>query len=1493
TQCDDRICPPNQWSCGDGQCILDRFPFQKSSQEKPECINQRDRYFICETHHSLKVWTLSNGRCYEGEKYEELNVTNRTILEQCQYLLKCVLSGGQEKNCPGDDNSSSVHYLNTGCHLDYIQYPKAGIMAPYVLFFYNRTRNSSSSRPDFMLINGTIKCEGILTDIHNVQLSDFLTLRQLERTLCQRAKNESVVNSHVYDQHCHHTSLTFNNRSYSFSNVCNESKECISTYRMRDGFVNCVDKMDDRNDISISTICSKMQRYRFRCSVDEPTCLSITTLGNGQENCKNGYDESWLGTGTKLVDINCNQLQKDQCEILRQYIENSWTLYNTSDVIGRLRIPFRQYCDTFWNLAFKEDENVHECEHWWACPEEQWQCYTGQCIDASWVLDGEWDCFDASDEDTLFSRSTSPRNMQAIDFSTLWNKRNTLNKPAIFSTICNVFTEFPCFPVNVSISLNNFTSHPLCINRHQIGDGRIDCYGAIDERNTIEHCDQRTMLGYSFKCMSSHQCFPYSDHCLGHRCATSSDDEFWCGLRQNSFSCNHFLDSVCFNGTCVKSGRCNQIPDCSYGEDEYMCEYQRNPALINELYRQKKELIVKNSKQKLRFSPFPTNANVTKTEKTSSTGKTRTIMASSSATSVLAAYWCNRGLGVQTYNKSIACFCPPQYYGDKCQYHTDRITVLFHLDLSQSIYTINSKIETVLKIIGLFLFNNEVIMNHIFHVRPTAELLVYRKKMVHFLYSRSSRFLHHKRERYFNQSNIINDHPYSVRIEMYETTGFEKPLLMAVWQYPIYFDYLPVFRLAKVLRLTKSMMEQNPCSNNLCNSNQECQLLINGKSKYICLCKRNFRGENCSIEDRQCMDDYCAAGSLCKPNYRGLVAGNELPYCICPFNRFGERCDVVHDQCLSKPCQNNGSCFPTSKPDSISCVCTEQYYGSNCELRKPEIKLHINESVSHAAAVVQYFDIDFTSLNLILGHQRVYPILPTYIEYRHEKTTAPEIILIRQMTNEIRHQVSWCSIKFVTDLDFKLKQLAEHIIQCLQEHDFSDVEIKSFNKELKRLKNIFNNRTYFKIEQDSSIKFVLQKKNDELCESVIDPTKIGTKVDLPTLNIMKTFQKYQHRCHRGFDLRVWLNNEKNLTTNTCLCPPSSYDDQCQYQNQRVSLTIQFQTLSDSWSTLFAIIVSLINNSEERIIHSYEHSLIYRGSLLYPIKFPFLPVHRLAYIVTIPRNNENIQICSISQCIHGKSIIYSNNPQNDIFCQCNPGWSGRYCTIPHDCTCSSDSICIGVSAHNRSICVCPIHKFGYQCLLVDTICQLNNNSTCLNGGQCIPIDEYMSWNQKFTCICPKGYTGDLCEKVDNKIILSFKKDIISSPSIFIHFIEVISDSRPFHLVFIEVYNKIYYLAIIQKNYSQSTTIAPTIKPSDRCQHVNELFHESFIQMHCLRHIKYYHLPCQRNSSNLACFYDNVSICLCYNYGKQRLANCFDFNHDMKSDCLGQSVCENDG
>ncbi|CAF4447931.1 unnamed protein product, partial [Adineta steineri] len=60
------------------------------------------------------------------------------------------------------------------------------------------------------------------------------------------------------------------------------------------------------------------------------------------------------------------------------------------------------------------------------------------------------------------------------------------------------------------------------------------------------------------------------------------------------------------------------------------------------------------------------------------------------------------------------------------------------------------------------------------------------------------------------------------------------------------------------------------------------------------------------------------------------------------------------------------------------------------------------------------------------------------------------------------------------------------------------------------------------------------------------------------------------RCHRGLDLCVWLNKSSNHNcTSTCLCPPSYYGNQCQYQNQRLSLSIRFHASAQSRQILFA------------------------------------------------------------------------------------------------------------------------------------------------------------------------------------------------------------------------------------------------------------------------------------------------------------------------------------
>lgn len=447
-------------------------------------------------------------------------------------------------------------------------------------------------------------------------------------------------------------------------------------------------------------------------------------------------------------------------------------------------------------------------------------------------------------------------------------------------------------------------------------------------------------------------------------------------------------------------------------------------------------------------------------------------------------------------------------------------------------------------------------------------------------------------------------------------------------------------------------------------------------------------------------------------------------------------------------------------------------------------------------------------------------------------------------------------------------------------------------------------------------------------------------------------KKYERHCLRGLDLFIWSGNKSRLG---CLCPLSYYGSQCQYQNERISLSIQFRALSQSYRTSFSIIISLIDDSDQRIVHSFlqhsymsirdcenkyefylvystrpkdpkknysihidfyekNQSLTYRGSLLLPIQFRFLPVHRLGFVVYIPKRSNHIRSCSTNRCVHGKCIAYSNTYEETIFCQCDFGWTGRYCHIEFNCTCSSDSICIGITANRQSICVCPIHKFGSRCLLVERTS--NNSLTCQNGGQYIPDDKDILIDKRVQCSCSEGYHGSYCQKNESRLILTFDRKIIDSEVFFIHMIEGISSSestrtttfenirvqqdsvtiywpRPFQLVYIEFVKNKYYLIVNEDTDVQLTRIETLVKASDRCLHIRELFNETILQLNPIRRIKYYQLPCQMYSPDLKCFYDDDHLCSCYSFHQKRLADCKEFNHNMTFDCFGENECEHGG
>ena len=69
--------------------------------------------------------------------------------------------------------------------------------------------------------------------------------------------------------------------------------------------------MDEKqNENIVVNVCSYISRHRFRCSIDEPTCLFVHVLGDKKSDCKNKYDEAWMGTNIVLSEMACNRESK-------------------------------------------------------------------------------------------------------------------------------------------------------------------------------------------------------------------------------------------------------------------------------------------------------------------------------------------------------------------------------------------------------------------------------------------------------------------------------------------------------------------------------------------------------------------------------------------------------------------------------------------------------------------------------------------------------------------------------------------------------------------------------------------------------------------------------------------------------------------------------------------------------------------------------------------------------------------------------------------------------------------------------------------------------------------------------------------------------------------------------------------------------------------------------------------------------------------------------
>jgi hypothetical protein len=229
--------------------------------------------------------------------------------------------------------------------------------------------------------------------------------------------------------------------------------------------------------------CSSIRKHRFRCSETEQTCLTVLSIGDNIPQCiKSNHDEYSEKYNLELSRLTCISRDSVDCIFLRQYIAESYILDNniTEEVDGL--INFWNYCDSFWDKSYGTDEI--DC-HQWKCPLHYsnhmfYQCQTGQCISKNWLCNGEWDCSDGSDEESiqlLTEDTVGEHNLklfQLLGTNLTEQKSECLKKNSErpFMQFCDIKTEYPCLLANVDNALNFRLNRP-CINLTQLGDGHV------------------------------------------------------------------------------------------------------------------------------------------------------------------------------------------------------------------------------------------------------------------------------------------------------------------------------------------------------------------------------------------------------------------------------------------------------------------------------------------------------------------------------------------------------------------------------------------------------------------------------------------------------------------------------------------------------------------------------------------------------------------------------------------------------------------------------------------------------------------------------------------------------------------------------------------------------------------------------------------------------------------------------------------------------------
>ena len=593
--CDEATDDIYYFACGDGQFIEDTIVGGYN------CYNYRQVMFFCEFpwgyFEKHPKWTLDNGHCVD-KGWIQNNFTNLTESEQCILYLKCQLTRNGSDIC--DD---LIKYSYPLCHNRTIRYPSKSLFNPYVQTFYDLRNLDLTAEPNSILFNGSIKCMGhqVPYELHSsfIEWSHFDYYRPLDILFCHRSRTMNNSSPQINESCWIKSKNSF---------LCEKSTQCISKHRLENGIKDCFsgeDELDNQQSFLTNA-------HRLKCSNGNSfKYISTTRIGDYHPDCEQFDDERIVQLKWNLFDHKCTKDNLKECDIIKSYILSNTSLRITNETI----IPFRRYCDSTFHLSKGFDElNCKE----WKCPRTHYQCLSGHCIPIE-IFNSEhleWNCPDASDSNAFFRLTNlSEHNSQIVQQRNIEEKISLLSNGDIrtfhqpFLNICNYTKEYGCLLANVDQPFNFNVNRP-CINLAQIGDGIIDCYGGLDERNLLT-CgkNEYEQRGFDFHC-SNEECIPYHRLCKD-RCSNNAD-HLLCVQLQSFRNSSCLYDAHFHSCVNIYSTQCYSI---QFGK--YYCDLSRSCKqhvvfsktlekflFFFSVFLSAFKMTKKNTKEKQKFSKF-------------------------------------------------------------------------------------------------------------------------------------------------------------------------------------------------------------------------------------------------------------------------------------------------------------------------------------------------------------------------------------------------------------------------------------------------------------------------------------------------------------------------------------------------------------------------------------------------------------------------------------------------------------------------------------------------------------------------------------------------------------------------------------------------------------------------------------------------------------------------------------------------------------------------